>query len=50
MDISFISKIDNARLPHTQPDTTILAIHDGNIVAMCSLDGVTLHPKRVLNT
>lgn len=48
-DIRFISKIDSARLPDPAPTGQILAVHGDDIVAICSLDGVTLQPNRVLN-
>ncbi len=49
-ELRFISKIDSARVPKLQPGETILALHHDDVVAICSLDGVTLKPIRVLNT
>jgi tRNA pseudouridine55 synthase len=48
--VSFISKMDSARLPHVSPTDSVLAIHNDRLVAICRLDGVTLRSSRVLNT
>jgi tRNA pseudouridine55 synthase len=49
-EVSFISKMDYARLPKLNPEEVLLAMHGETIVAICSLDGATLKPNRVLNT
>jgi len=49
-EVRFISRMDSARLPTLQPGETLLAMHHDDVVAICSLDGVTLKPNRVLNT
>lgn len=50
-DVSFLSKIDSARLPDIiDRDQPILAVHGEDVVAICSLNGAILHPVRVLNT
>ena len=47
-DVRFLSRSDIGRLP---ADTAgpVLAMHQDQLVAICSLDGVTLHPERVIN-
>lgn len=51
LDIGFISKTDHARLPVlTHPDDALVAVMGHDPVAICTLDGPTLKPKRVLNT
>ncbi len=49
-DVRFLSKIDSARLPDPVPQGQILAVYGDQIIAICSLNGVTLHPERVLKT
>jgi tRNA pseudouridine55 synthase len=49
-EVRFISKMDSARVPTLNPGETLLAMHGDDVVAICSLDGVTLKPNRVLNT
>lgn len=49
-DIRFLSKMDAARLPSTDPDGPVLAVYQDRVIAICSLKGVTLQPTRVLNT
>lgn len=48
-DVRFLSKMDSARLPETAPNGQILAIYGDQVIAVCRLDGVTLHPERVIN-
>lgn len=47
--IRFLARMDEARLAALPPNGPILAMHHDRIVAICRLDGVTLHPERVLN-
>ena len=49
-DIRFLSKMDAARLPATDPDGPVLAVYQDRVIAICTLKGVTLQPTRVLNT
>jgi tRNA pseudouridine55 synthase len=49
MDVPLISKIDSARLPNVSPDERLIALHDGNVIAICRLENATLYPVRVLN-
>jgi tRNA pseudouridine55 synthase len=49
-DVSFLSKMDSARLPETHdPSQPLIAVCNDDVVAICSLSGATLHPVRVLN-
>jgi tRNA pseudouridine55 synthase len=49
-DIRFLSKMDAARLPMTDPNGPVLAVYGDRVIAICTLKGVTLQPTRVLNT
>lgn len=49
-EIRFLSKMDAARLPDTDPEGPVLAVYQDRVVAICTLKGVTLQPTRVLNT
>lgn len=49
-EIRFLSKMDAARLPATDPDGPVLAVYQDRVIAICTLKGVTLQPNRVLNT
>ena len=49
-DIRFLSKMDAARLPATDPEGPVLAVYQDRVIAICTLKGVTLQPTRVLNT
>lgn len=48
-DVRFLSRMDVDRLPQPTPSGPVLAMHQDQLVAICSLDGVTLHPERVIN-
>lgn len=50
MDIKFLSKMDFDRLSKLTPDNPVMAVFQDKVVAVCRLDGATLHPVRVLNT
>jgi tRNA pseudouridine55 synthase len=47
-DVRFLSRSDVGRLP-ADIAGPVLAMHQDQLVAICSLDGVTLHPERVIN-
>lgn len=49
MAVRFLSKMDAARLPQSEPDGPVLALNGEDVVAICTLKGVTLQPVRVIN-
>jgi len=49
-DVKFLSKMDFDRIANFDSTHPLIAVHGEKVVAICRLDGATIHPTRVLNT